>query len=125
MVRRKAVTFLISDFLADDLQSSLAVTNRRHDLIAVQVTDPREDALPDVGWIRLEDAETAEPAVINTALGSVREAYGGWRASRRKQALDAMRTSGVDRMEIRTGAPYVEELLRFFRMRARRRAVRG
>src|SRR4029078_6010049 len=67
IVHRRSVAFLISDFQAADFSRELGVTARRHDLIAVPIVDPREEELPDVGWLKLEDAETGEQMEINTS----------------------------------------------------------
>src|SRR5215208_3800539 len=66
IVHRRSVAFLISDFQASDFSRELGVTVRRHDLIAIPIVDPREEELPDVGWLTLEDAETGEQMEINT-----------------------------------------------------------
>ncbi len=118
--RRKAVVFLISDFLGPDCEKELLIANSRHDLVAITVGDPRELDLPDVGFLRLEDAETGEVRELDTRQRRVRELFA--RAARgRKAALSAqLRRSGVDELPIRTDESYVTSMHRFFRMRERR-----
>src|SRR5688572_26722920 len=75
VVHRRSVVFLISDFQAPDFSKALAVTSRRHDLIAIPIIDPREEDLPDVGLLTLEDAETGEQIEINTSDRTTRLAF--------------------------------------------------
>ncbi len=117
---RRAVVFLLSDFQAPETRQSLALCNSRHDLIAVSVADPREQVLPDVGFISLVDAETGEVVELDTRHPKVRELFAG-RAARRAQKLSAeLRKVGVDELAIRTDEDYLKSFRRFFHMRERR-----
>ncbi len=118
---RKSVCFLISDFLAEGYESPLRIARRRHDLVPLCITDPRELALPSVGFIELEDPETGEVALIDTSSRRLRERYAD-RVRRRIADRQAMfRRMDCDIIEIRTDRSYVEPLVRFFRRRERRR----
>ena len=118
--RKKAVTFLVSDFRDDGFEKALAVAGRRHDLIAVRLSDRREQELPALGYLELEDPETGERVVVNTANPDFRERFAA-RVGRRRQALDReLRRSRVDVIDIEAGEPYVKPLMRFFQDRARR-----
>jgi uncharacterized protein (DUF58 family) len=118
--RRQAVVFLISDFLGPDCSRSLSIANRRHDVIGVTLSDPREWDLPDVGFVTLRDAETDEVIELDTRHPKVRELF-SQRARKRQQNLDTnLRRAGVDRLDIRTAEPYSQSLQKFFRMRERR-----
>lgn len=125
VVKRKCVAFLISDFclpgsFADslkELQPKLQISNRRHDLIAMIVSDPREFSLPDVGWITLEDAETGEQVDLNTSDGSVREQYSELAATRHSTVKKALRSAGIDLLDLYTDASYLPPLLSFFSVR--------
>jgi len=119
--RRRAVTFLISDFFCEEIRSSLSVANRRHDLIAVHLTDPRQDTLPPVGWIELEDAETGRQTALNSSNPHVRLGYEAWAQDHRRRLDGMLRAAKVDLIELRTDRPYVDPLLKFFRMRSLRR----
>ncbi|MBI4878973.1 MAG: DUF58 domain-containing protein [Planctomycetes bacterium] len=118
--RRKAVVFLISDFLGPNCEKELLIANSRHDLVAITVADPRELDLPDVGFLRLEDAETGEVLELDTRQRRVRELFA--RAARGRQAAlsTTLRRAAVDELAIRTDEPYVTSMHRFFRMRERR-----
>jgi len=117
---RRAVVFLLSDFQAPETRQSLALCNSRHDLIAVSVTDPREQVLPDVGFISLVDAETGQVVELDTRHPKVRELFAG-RATQRAERLSAeLRKVGVDELAIRTDEDYLKSFRRFFHMRERR-----
>ena len=111
--KRRAVVFLLSDFQAPEARQSLALCNSRHDLIAVSVADPREQVLPDVGFISLVDAETGQIVELDTRHPKVRELFAG-RAARRAEKLSAeLRKVGVDELAIRTDEDYLKSFRRF------------
>jgi uncharacterized protein (DUF58 family) len=117
---RSTVTFILSDFYDEDFKKPLSVASRRHDLVAMSITDPRETALPDVGIINLEDPETGESFLLDTSSAGVRKEYraNSLRVVDERQKL--FRSVSVDHIDIRTDVPYTQELYRFFRMRERR-----
>lgn len=118
--RRRAVVFLISDFLAADSQHAMAVCNKRHDLIAMTVSDPREHVLPDVGFITLQDAETGELVELDTRHPATRELFKS-RAEKRSEGLsNRLKRIGADELAIRTDEDYASSLHRFFRLREKR-----
>ncbi len=96
-------------------------TNRRHDLIAVQVADPREKELPNVGVLALEDAETGEVIELDTANAAVRKRFSELAIERARRMVNDFRSEGVDTLELKTDAPYMPALQRFFKTRERRR----
>jgi uncharacterized protein (DUF58 family) len=118
--KRKAVVFLISDFLAPHAQKALAVCNRRHDLVALTVADPREHVLPDVGFISLVDAETGQVVELDTRHPQVRALFEARTAKRSEDLSGELRKVGVDELRIRTNEDYLTSLRRFFRMREKR-----
>ncbi len=118
--RRHAVVFLMSDFLAPDAHRCLAVTSRRYDVVAVTVADPRECELPDVGLIRLRDAETGRVVEVDTHSQRVRDAYRTATAQRRRRLSEELKKIGIDQWTVRTDQDYVTSLRRFFHMRERR-----
>lgn len=117
---RRTVTFIISDFYEMDYKKSLSIANKRHDIVAVSITDPRELDLPDTGIIILEDAETGRSFTVDTSSHAVRRQYhiNARRMFDERQKL--LRASNVDHIDIRTDVSYSRELHRFFRMRERR-----
>ncbi len=122
VVRRKAVVFLVSDFMADNYEAALRVANKRHDLVAVTVTDPRELSLPDVGRIAVVDAESGRETLINTSDSQVRGNYEAAARARIHKRDEILRRNRVDALHASTDASYVEEFYRFFKMRERRLA---
>lgn len=120
VVRRKAIVFLFSDFLDSNFEKALRRTARRHELILVRVTDPREETLPDVGWVRLRDAETGAILRVNTSDASIRESYQVGARDRREALQRLARSADADCIEASTeGSPF-EALIQFFRLRQRR-----
>ncbi|PCJ63818.1 MAG: DUF58 domain-containing protein [Candidatus Hydrogenedentota bacterium] len=120
ITKRKAVAFLVSDFMCDDYEATLRTSNRRHDIVAVSVTDPREESLPDVGLVNIRDAESGQETMVNTSNKGMREAYRKEALRRAKERDEIFRRTRVDVIHVRTDKPYVDELHRFFKMRERR-----
>ena len=118
--RKKAVTFLVSDFRDEGFEKALAVAGRRHDLIAVRLGDRREQEIPSLGYIELEDPETGERVVVNTSSADFRSRFAEQVRERRERLDRSLRRSRVDVIDIDAGEPYVKPLMRFFQERARR-----
>ncbi len=118
---RKAVCFLVSDFLASGYEGALRIARRRHDLIPIVITDPRELTLPDVGIIEMEDSETGEVAVVDTGSKAVRRRYALRAIAAREQRETMFRRMDTDFIDVMTDRPYVEPLIRFFHKREARR----
>ena len=124
IVTRRAVVFFISDFQASDFSRELAVTARRHDLIAIQIQDERERILPPIGLITLEDAETGDQVEINAADSRVRAQFAQLAQSHLAETMRVLRRNRIDRIELRTGEDYLPALRSFFKQRERRLMVR-
>ena len=120
VTKRRCVVFLLSDFLDAGWRQALRITARRHDVIAVVLEDPREAALPAVGLVELEEAETGTRYVVDTGNPRLRETFARRTAAARAERDRALRGADVDLVVVRTDRPYTEPLLRFFRMRERR-----
>jgi uncharacterized protein (DUF58 family) len=120
VTKRRCVTFIISDFLDAGVRLALKIANRRHDVIAVVLDDPRDLALPDVGLIELQDAETGDRVIVDTGDNRVRRAFEQQADTARRERDRMLRGVDVDAITVRTDRPYTEALLRFFRMRERR-----
>ncbi len=129
VLKRGCVAFFISDFsLPGDFDQGLAllrpklqISNRRHDLIAVLVNDPREEEIPDVGWITLEDGESGAQVTLNTSDPSLRDGYRQLAAARRKRLRKTLRSAGIDILDLATDRPYLPALYAFFQNRQGRR----
>jgi len=119
-ITKRAVVFVVSDFLVQGYEQPLRVAARKHDVIAITVTDPREEALPPVGLLDLEDAETGERILVDASDRRTRERYQAWAAHRRAAREALFRANAIDCLELFTDRPYDAPLLRFFHRRARR-----
>ncbi len=128
--KRRCVTFLISDFCLpgtfheslQQLQPKMKISNRRHDLVAMHISDPREWELPDIGWINLEDSETGEQIELNTSSARVREKYAGLALAQKTALHQTIRAAGIDLLDLATDRAYLPALLSFFGSRQHRRA---
>jgi len=129
VLHRRAIVFLISDFESpgdpaaarEALRRAMRQTNRRHDLVAVHIEDPREKELPDLGVLALEDAETGEVIQLDTASAAVRRIFKEESAKRNRRLVSDFRAEGVDTLQLQTDTPYIPALQRFFKTRERRR----
>jgi uncharacterized protein (DUF58 family) len=126
----KAVAVVVSDFLAADgggalpkaTQTVLRQANRKHDVVAVQITDRYELELPVLGRLVLEDAETGEVVELNTANVAGRDAFALRQQRRIGELAKQFRSAGIDSIQLRTDQPYSAALGKFFEMREKRRA---
>ncbi len=121
ITKRRSVTFLVSDFMASGYERPLQIANKRHDIIAIAISDPREKTLPDIGMIELEDAETQEILLIDTSDPNVRKGFSVLAEKGESQRDKFFRQIDVDVIHVENGKPYVDSLMRFFRARERLR----
>ncbi|MBU0728996.1 MAG: DUF58 domain-containing protein [Proteobacteria bacterium] len=121
VIHKRGVVFLVSDFIAPDFKKPLRVLSKRHDLIAVSVSDPREIILPDVGLIELEDAETGQLVLIDTGSQKIRENYSRLARERQESIRENFRANSVDHIKLLTDHDYLLDLIHFFKRRERRR----
>jgi Uncharacterized conserved protein (some members contain a von Willebrand factor type A (vWA) domain) len=121
-IKRRSVVFLISDFMADisTYEKPLAIANKKHELVALQINDPAEKRLPEIGWAFLEDAETGEKIVINTAEKRFNSLFAGKSERSENSMLRFFQRLGVDRLVIQTSDNYMPKLLGFFRKRRKK-----
>jgi uncharacterized protein (DUF58 family) len=117
VVTRRSVVFFISDFQAEDFSRALTITSRRHDFIAIRIDDEREEHLPDVGIITLEDAETGEQIEINTSDRRTRTRFSEAAQSHRTEIFHTLRRNNIDAISLRTGDDYLPALRAFFKQR--------
>ncbi len=120
VIKRKSVVFLISDFLSEDFYKPLQIANRKHDVIAVKITDPREATFENVGLIELEDAETGEVFVIDTSSKAFRREFAARAEEDATQLKRGFQLIDLDFVSIRTDESYITPLVNFFKVRERR-----
>lgn len=123
VTNKKSVLFLVSDFIGEGYENKIRVLAKRHDLITVSITDPREISMPDCGLVQLEDAETGETLLIDTGSAAFRKRYGMLGNQRRDKLRKLFRSMDVDHIEVMTGRDYLFDLIRFFKMRERRVSI--
>ncbi len=121
VTKRKSVVFLISDFLGSGYQKPLRIANRKHDLIAIKITDPREMSFESVGLIELEDAETGEVFLVDTSSAKFRAEFEYKAQMTNQQLKRSFDTIDLDFLNIVTNKPYIIPLVNLFKRRERRR----
>jgi len=117
---RRAVLFLISDFLDDGYLQVLRHANRKHDVVAALITDPREAEMPPAGLVTLEDAESGKTRLVDTRSDAFRTELAARAKDRAKRLHDDLRATGMDLVVFDASESMVDPLLRFFRERERR-----
>jgi uncharacterized protein (DUF58 family) len=123
LLHRRSVVFLFSDFQAPAFAKQLGITSRRHDLVALPLVDPREETLPDMGTVRLEDAETGQLLEVATGSKSVRDAFAAAVRARTEALSAELRRAGVDRVTLRTDCDWLPSLQSFFKAREQRAGI--
>ncbi len=120
MIKKRSIAFLISDFIGTGFNDALKIASRKHDLVAIRIYDQYESQMPDIGLMRLQDAETGQLLWVDTSNFGVRERYHrNW--SLRQQELDSMfARSGIDQAKIATDQNYVQPLINLFKKREKR-----
>ena len=117
-IKRRCTCFMLSDFIDErDFLKPLTIANRKHDVVAVQVYDRRIAELPDVGLVRMHDAETGYEAFIDTSSKAVREAQARWWREQKARLADTFAHSSVDNVSVRTDGDYVAALMSLFAKR--------
>jgi uncharacterized protein (DUF58 family) len=120
VIRRRSVVFLVSDFQSKDYEQALRIANKRHDIVGIQLIDPRELNLPGVGYIELEDAETGEHILLDSSDYAVRKLFSQRTSENMVERDKLFKSMNMDSIVIRTDESYIEPLIRFFRLRAKR-----
>jgi len=118
--KKRTIAFLISDFIDDGYDQILRIVSRKHDVIAVEVSDPREETLPDSGLIKLRDAETGGERWVDSGNDRLRAAFLHYWHQRRADRRNLFIRSKVDSIPIRIDRPYIKPIVDFFKMRERR-----
>jgi uncharacterized protein (DUF58 family) len=120
VLHRRAIVFLLSDFFDRGYERALKRTGKRHDLIAVRIADPREQVMPAVGLLEVEDAETGQRLILDTSSRRVREEYALAAEKRRQTIGQLLRAARIDLIEVSTDGGHLDALIQFFRLRERR-----
>ncbi|MCG8527754.1 MAG: DUF58 domain-containing protein [Opitutales bacterium] len=129
ILHRKAIVLLLSDFWLNEpyeenlerMIRKMDITNRKHDLISLSVTDPLEKQLPSCGLLAIEDIETGEQAYIDTRDRKTLEAFNRMSEEHSDRLRTLLRKKKIDQLELETGKPYIKEVHKFFKLRSKRR----
>jgi uncharacterized protein (DUF58 family) len=118
IMKRRCTAFLLSDFYTrDDFEQALTICNRKHDVVAIQVYDQRAKTLPDVGLMKVRDAETGHEMIIDTSSKKLRRAHTQYWLSRQQALINTFNKSNVDHVSMATDEDFVKQLLLLFKMR--------
>ncbi len=119
VVKKRSITFVLSDYMSEGYEDALRVASKKHDIIGIKVYDDLEEQLPNVGLIKVEDAETGEKQMIDTASSNIRKKYNEHFKEHSEYYKNAFRKAGAAVININTKEDYVKHLLRFFKSRHR------
>jgi len=118
-IKKRCTAFVISDFIdKQNYQHALTIANKKHDMVAIQVFDERETNIPNVGLIKIKDAESDKEEWIDTSSSKVRKAYKLWWNQRQLEMFNAFKKSRVDSVSVRTDEDYVKALMNLFNKRS-------
>jgi uncharacterized protein (DUF58 family) len=119
LVKKRSICFILSDFMGRGYEAPLRIASRRHDMVGVHIYDPKEQALPNVGLVRVKDAETGNLTWLDTSSALLRESYANWFRENFLYFKTTFTRSGTDFVSIRTDENYVTSLLSFFKKRSK------
>ena len=117
VMKKKAIVFVLSDFITDDYKDSLKIVSRKHDVTGIRVYDKREEEMPNIGMVQMEDQETGELVLVNTSSKGVRAHYQKYFYERSDYFLDSFRKGGAGAFSCRLDESYVKKLLGYFKGR--------
>jgi len=116
-IKKRCTTFIISDFIFPDFEEALRIASNKHDIVALKIYDPAETAIPDIGLIKVADAETGYEKWVDTSSKATRKAYSDWWESHMLLIRNIFKRCGVDSSELRTDLDYVKPLIKLFESR--------
>lgn len=120
VIKKRSICFVLSDFLTDNYESALTIASRRHDIVGIHIYDEKEEKLPNVGLLKVKDAETGKVKVIDTSSKKLRERYNDFFTKHQKFYKNVFTKTGADTIQIKTNEDYVKSLLQFFKKRGKR-----
>lgn len=117
VMKKKAIVFVLSDFIAENYRDTLKIAAKRHDITGVRIYDQREEEIPDLGVVQMEDEETGELLLVNTSSKNVRQNYSEFYRDKVNYYKEAFTKSGAGVIDVRTDESYVKKLLGYFKRR--------
>jgi uncharacterized protein (DUF58 family) len=121
VIKKRSICFILSDFMSKGFDKPLKIASKKHDLVALRIHDKREDSLPNVGLVPMQDAETEEMVFVDTSSKNIRDLFMKNRASKITALKKLLPASRVDLIDITTGTDYVRPLINFFKTRGKRK----
>ncbi|MFD0977362.1 DUF58 domain-containing protein [Salinimicrobium gaetbulicola] len=118
VMKKKAIVFVLSDFMAENYQRTLKITSGRHDVTGIRVFDAKEEEIPNLGMVNMLDEETGKTILVDTSSKSVRNGYAKYYRERQEYFRESFRKSGAGNLSTRVDESYVKKLLGYFKMRA-------
>jgi uncharacterized protein (DUF58 family) len=117
VIKKRCTAFIISDFIVPEFEEALRIASNKHDIVALKVYDPVEQAIPDIGLIKVLDSETGEEKWIDTSNRATRITYEQWWSNHIEVINNTFKRCGVDSAELRTDIDYVKPLIMLFEKR--------
>ena len=117
VMKKKAIVFVLSDFIAEDYEQTLKITGNKHDVTGIRVYDHREESIPNLGMVQMQDAETGTLQVVNTQSKKVRKSYEKYHIEKVDYYKEAFKKSGCGIITCRVDESYVKKLLGYFKRR--------
>ena len=119
VIKKRAIVFMLSDFMDDDYEKTLKITGKKHDLTGIRVYDKYDEEIPNLGMVPMLDAETSRVQLVNTAAKSVRMRYKANATQIREYYINMFKKSGAGTINIRVDESYVKKLLGYFKHKGR------
>jgi len=117
VMKKKAIVFVLSDFMDTDYRDTLRIAAKKHDLTGIRIYDKSEETIPNLGMVQMEDQETGELLLVNTGSKSVRNHYSNYHRERADYFMDVFAKSGAGALSCRVDESYVKKLLGYFKRR--------
>lgn len=117
VMKKKAIVFVLSDFISEDYERTVKITGNKHDVTGIRVYDQREEDIPNLGMVQMQDAETGKVKLVNTQFRSVRMAYGKYHSERVNYFKESFTKAGCGVLDCRVDESYVKKLLGYFKRR--------
>ena len=117
VMKKKAIVFVLSDFIADGYRDTMKIAAKRHDITGIRIYDEREEEIPSLGVVQMEDEETGELLLVNTTSKTVRANYSAYYKERVAYYKESFTRSGAGVIDVRTDESYVKKLLGYFKRR--------
>ena len=121
IIKKRSICFILSDFITPKFDKPLKAANKRHDLVGLRIYDKKEDVLPNIGLVQMQNAETDDIELVDTTSKKIRENFIKERRKKTKITKRLFYENGIDLIEINTSEDYIKPLINFFKIRGKRK----